>query len=78
MVREEDIKQIVEQFKIENGNKSIPLDDMMIYTMHRVDSLPCREHMETISNVKGKIDILIPVMLSLFGLIIGLIYFLHS
>jgi len=78
LVKEHDIREVVKNFKKENGNTKISTSDMIIYLVERLDKLPCETHMNTIAELKGKLNLLIPILLAMFGFVIGLIYFLNG
>lgn len=67
------IKDTAERFKEENGNSKIDNNDLLIYIMTRIDSLPCKPHLKTIT----KIDTRQKMTMWLVGIglsVIGLLY----
>ena len=53
------MKEEIENFKSKNGNNTYTTKDLLMYIVQRVDSLPCEEHLNKISNVElvSKTDI---------------------
>lgn len=77
-IKDKIIKETAKKFRKENGNKEIPNNDLLIYIMTKIDSLPCEPHIKIMQDTKSQLKILklmIPIILSV---IFGLIYFLHS
>jgi len=76
MVNVEKIKREAEKFREENGNSEIQADDMLFYIVNRIDALPCEPHMALMSELSGKLKVLLPITLAGFAALSGLMYFL--
>ena len=64
----ERIKKAVEEFKSENGNTAYTTKDLMMYLVHRIDNLPCVQHVETMQQNKVRTKMLMWI----FGISIGI------
>ena len=51
----ERIKEGIEKFKAENGNSHFKESELLMYIVHRLDNLPCTEHLERISDVCNEV-----------------------
>lgn len=73
-----DIKEVIKQFKEENGNDTFTNKDFLIYLVQRVDNLPCDSQISKISKMDGKLRMLLwgfPIGLSIIGILLGIIIF---
>ena len=76
----EKIRQGIEKFKEENGNVHFKESELLMYIVHRLDSLPCDNHLEKISDVCNEVKSwkwIAGVLVSItFSTILGLLWLL--
>jgi len=49
------IKEAVEEFKKQNGNNNFKNSDLLMYIVHRLDRLPCKEHLGEIKEANATV-----------------------
>ena len=71
-IKDKLIKETAENFRKENGNEHIENNDLLIYIMTKIDNLPCKPHLETITKIDTRQKMTmwaIGIGLSLLGLL---------
>lgn len=48
----DEIKKVAEEFRQQNGNKNYPVEDLIIYALHKLDKLPCSSHIRVMEGNK--------------------------
>lgn len=57
-IKDKIIKETADKFRKENGNNNIDSNDLLIYIMTKVDTLPCSSHLASISVVETRLKMM--------------------
>ena len=71
-IKDKIIKETAENFRKENGNNKIADNDLLIYIMTKIDTLPCTNHLASITTVETRQKMMmwgIGIGLSVIGLL---------
>ena len=71
-IKDKIIKETAEKFRKENGNNKIADNDLLIYIMTKIDTLPCANHLASITTVETRQKMMmwgIGIGLSVIGLL---------